>query len=539
MSLQPNDIDPNKARPMPAGVDPSVLEEVDVWALDREVLKLERNKCRKNLFFLAHDILGYKDMDTDWHRKLCAHMDRTMGQDSRNRLFLLPRGTFKTTLCTIADSIRLALCDPNIRIAVMSSTSGHAERMLRELKWHLMQNRRLRRIFPEYAPPQKDWGTKTECAVPCRTVMWGEGTFNAIGTEEHVVSNHYYWFKKDDCQDDQNATNVDQLNSLDRWDRRTRALGYPVKDAHHDYIGTRWAVKDLYQRIMARMRNLVTIERDAERGPDGEEGQLLVPTILPQETLNELKEEMGSSLYMSQYRLKPHDPETADFKEEDLNLCRTDAMLSPEEVNFAVIIDPGFFERRGTSETGIIVQGTDPFGEPWIVDGIAGKFGTRQVAAHAFALAKKWKALWLFVEQITNEAVKEELERLIAADSFKVAVYVITYQKRSKPMRILRAQPWVERHALHLCNRCPVVQMIIDQYIEFPNGLNDLIDAISMGLEHALPKMVDHVEPPEPAHVRYVEACMSENPDPRVVATQGHDDRDYELVAQGWLGRWN
>jgi len=248
---------------------------------------------------------------------------------------------------------------------------------------------------------------------------------------------------------------------------------------------------------------------------------------------------MGSSLYMSQYRLKPHDPETADFKEEDLNLCRTDAMLSPEEVNFAVIIDPGFFERRGTSETGIIVQGTDPFGEPWIVDGIAGKFGTRQVAAHAFALAKKWKALWLFVEQITNEAVKEELERLIAADSFKVAVYVITYQKRSKPMRILRAQPWVERHALHLCNRCPVVQMIIDQYIEFPNGLNDLIDAISMGLEHALPKMVDHVEPPEPAHVRYVEACMSENPDPRVVATQGHDDRDYELVAQGWLGRWN
>ncbi len=535
---QPDDV--------PQGVDPAVLARIDLYTLDAEVLKLERAYCCETLFFLAHDILGYRDIDNPWNRQFCWQLDTTM--HILRRMWLLPRGTFKTTLGTISDSIRIILCMPDIPLAIMSADAENAQLMLKEIKWHHMYNRRFRRLFPDFAPPRGNWGTKSECTVPARKAVVREGSYNAIGVEEHVTSKHFFHFKKDDCQDEQNATTIEQLDALDRWDKRTRALGYPVKEAHHDYIGTRWAVKDLYARAMKRIRNLYLVVRDAERGPNGEKDQLLIPSVLPQETLDDLKFEMRSSYYRSQYRLKPHDPETANFKEEDLNLCRTDAILSPDEANFAVIMDPGF-KKQGTSETAIVVMGADVFGEPWIVDGIAGKFGVRQAAGHLFDLGKKWKAVYpgLFIEQITNEAVAEELEYLIADSSFKPKVTIISSQDRSKDMRILRAQPWVERHALHLCNRCPIVDRIIDQYSEDPNGLRDITDAISTGLDHALPKMVEQVDPPEPAHVRYINECMSDNPNPYVVATFGYGDEvpfrqfDRRLAAEvvQKRGGWN
>jgi len=510
----------------PEGVDPSII---DWQCLDEAVLQREREIARRDLFFLAYHILGYKDIDTEWHRLLCKEWVRTRTLYP-NRLALLPRGTFKTTLLTIADSIQLALLNPNELIAIMSAVGDNARLMLKEIKWHHLYNPRFRRTFPEYAPQDKLWGTKVACAVPCRTRVYREGTYNAIGVDEHVVSQHFTRFKKDDVQDEKNATNIEQLDSLDNWDKRTRALRQPGKAAWHDYMGTRWAVNDIYARIKNRVSNLWVIERDAERGPHGEPDRLLVPSILSRAVLDEQKQSMGSSYYFSQYRLNPIDPENAEFKESDLDQCWVDIPIATDQANFAVVVDPGFFKHRGTSETGIVVVGADALGNIWVVDGAVGKYGTQDIAKRAWGLAQMWGALGIYVEQISNEAVKEDLERLQKMSTFKCAIHVIRYQNKSKDMRIMRCQSYVETHSLRLSRRAPISQVVYDQFLQFPKGRNDVIDALAMGIEYAVPKLRPRSRERLRPHQRYIQALQSEYPDPFVIASHGHmDDLDRDL----------
>jgi len=524
-------IDPEntyKIDPFPAGIDPEIL---DLHALDAELMPMERELAKHDLFFLAHDILGYRDIDTPWHRQLCKIVTDT--EHLRYRMFLVPRGTFKTTLLTIADSIRLAaLYGEWIRIAIMSSKLENAQRMLAEIKWQFLHNVRLRRLFPEMAPPEGEvWGTKSSCVVPNRKANFGEGTFTAVGTEQHVVSNHYFWLKKDDPQDQKNATTSEQLDALDEWDKRTFPLMYPVDEAHNDYIGTRWAVRDLYARAKVRIPSMFVVERSAERGPNNEPDKLLCPSVLSKETLAEIRDNMGSAYYHSQYLMDPIDPETAAFRLEDLELCRTNSTLGPDDSNYAVIVDPGFFKHRGSSKSGIVVLGLDVLGQPWVVDGALGKYSTRELASIAYELGAKWKAVWMIIEQISNEALKDELDRLIEVGDYVPAIQVIRYHQASKEMRILRCQGPVQRHSLRLCNRSPVTKPIIDAFVEYPLGTMDIIDSLAMGLEYAVPKLRQSRSIKLPSHALLIRELQSDDPDPMVIATMGHMD---DLPPEQW-----
>ena len=76
-----------------------------------------RERGKRDLFFLAKSILGYKDLTTRVHQPICDFFIQKDGTKSmyeqdaiKNRLLLFPRGHFKTTL-----DISLTSCSDSSR----------------------------------------------------------------------------------------------------------------------------------------------------------------------------------------------------------------------------------------------------------------------------------------------------------------------------------------------------------------------------------------------------------------------------------------
>jgi len=113
--------------------------------------KTLKEKYKNSTYLLGKDLLGFKDLTLGFHyRYICSKLDEP--RRTRIRLWLLPRGHFKTTLCTITQSISLQLNTPSIRIAIVSGVLPNAKSMVTAIGIPYLSNKRFRTFFPEYCP---------------------------------------------------------------------------------------------------------------------------------------------------------------------------------------------------------------------------------------------------------------------------------------------------------------------------------------------------------------------------------------------------
>ena len=276
--------------------------------------KILREKYKSNTFLLAKDLLGFTDLTHNFHYKyICRKIDEP--RKTIIRLWLLPRGFFKTTLLTITQAIKLQLNNPAIRIAVVSGVLPNAKSMVTAIGTPYLSNSRFRMFFPEFCPtkplaPETKW-TESQIEIPNRggrPVM--ESTFEAFGADSTLTSRHFDYLLIDDLVTRENSTTRDQLDKTKGF---YRAL-FPLRDRPEtpiDVIGTRWDDYDLYG--------------DLEKDPDIE--VIKTPAILNGEatfperyTLKELQKiksgpKMGSYLFSMLYLLDPIPQEDAIFKQ--------------------------------------------------------------------------------------------------------------------------------------------------------------------------------------------------------------------------------
>ena len=106
----------------------------EVSALSGQHRDMLRNKAKTDLYFLSKGILGYPDLNPRTHAAFCRFIE---SEQKLRRAALMPRGHLKSTIATIADSIRIALNDPDgTRLLIAGETSTTAEKFLSELKGH-------------------------------------------------------------------------------------------------------------------------------------------------------------------------------------------------------------------------------------------------------------------------------------------------------------------------------------------------------------------------------------------------------------------
>src|SRR3972149_7755341 len=127
------------------------------------------NKGKTNLFYLATRILGFDKM-TPWHKNLA---EKFCEKRKKNiRLWLLPRGHFKTSLFTVAGSVFYLLNDPSERILISSAVLANSKDMVSEIGDIFIRNELFRILYPEWCPenqkmPDTTW-TKAQIELPNR-----------------------------------------------------------------------------------------------------------------------------------------------------------------------------------------------------------------------------------------------------------------------------------------------------------------------------------------------------------------------------------
>lgn len=161
------------------------------------VLKLSVGDKTKEIDFFNFTkyLLGY-DRLNDVHKEWAKEVDTT----HRRKLFLKPRGTYKSTIYTIAYPIWKLVNNPNERILIANATSDNAEAFLREITTHLLRNQRFKDVFGNLI----DGNTSKVSSVTLksRTAFNKEPSISTVGVLGNLVSAHYSTIICDDlCND--------------------------------------------------------------------------------------------------------------------------------------------------------------------------------------------------------------------------------------------------------------------------------------------------------------------------------------------------
>lgn len=413
------------------------------------------------------------------------------------RLWLIPRGFFKTTILTITDSIALQLKKPDIRIAIISAVMANAKSMVSAVGFPYLTNPRFRQYFPEYCPkkplaPETKW-TESEIHVPNRGGRPKmEGTFEAFGADSTLTSRHFDYIKVDDLVTRENSTTRDQMDKIKEF---YKAI-FPLRngpDTPIDIIGTRWDDYDLYG--------------DLEKDPDIEVikfpawyvvGQEKIPTWPERYPVKELESirsgpKMGSYLFSCLYLQEPIPQEDAIFKTAYFKYfsVHPDKTFLTREDGIKVPIGDTFMTIDGATEEGkndfsaIMVGFKDVQENIYLLD-----YYAKQVDPVDFLKAMeeyyfKWKCLKFAGQKAVIEKMLKSFLKLKQRQEKFFMLYdeLGANTRMNKEFSIKQLQPWYEGgYMWH--NQWMKAGELETQLTRFPKGRNDdLPDTEQMLLE--------------------------------------------------------
>lgn len=165
----------------------------------------------------------------------------------KERVILSSRGTLKSTI-EAADFVQLILCDPNIRIILLSGKLSLAKTILSMVATHFLTNEVLGALFDSWVRDVRDYISAEAFVSPARhDVAYRDPTLQ-IGTFGSVKAGvHVEYLALDDCTNEINQATPElvekSIQSYDDLDPLVEPQGYKT------FTGTRWAVDDLPEYI--------------------------------------------------------------------------------------------------------------------------------------------------------------------------------------------------------------------------------------------------------------------------------------------------
>ena len=466
------------------------------------LLKLRQHYQQHFHQFCRH-ILGYQKMLGD-HDVLCTWMQQ---HQAAPRLVLMPRGSYKSSLCTISYTLWKLLNDPNLRVLIYSDTTEKAERFLLSIKNHILGlegEGAFRQLtypnFWEVNPQQQPWN-QSAIVIKARTRAHFVPSVDVAGIETSKAGMHYDLIIFDDIVTDRNITTVDQMDKVENCYQDALSLLLPGGELV--MVGTRWHFGELYGRILARdtgSGRWQTYIRDGEVGPDGTPFPY-AQIGLTKEFLAQQKAEQGSAKYSCLYRMSPQDDETATFKVKDFTFyqpVQSDAYKQwLSQLYITCVLDP---IPPPTSDHGddaaITVVGTDAEHTLYVLDAVADRMSPEQQIEEVMSLHAAWKFRKLGVETNAFQRMLWAMleQRLKAARSdprwqpFSIIEFTGITQG-NKEQRIQGLQPWHERGLLKFPGTklellSGVWSQLAYQMLQFPHSQkDDLVDSLAYHLQ--------------------------------------------------------
>jgi predicted phage terminase large subunit-like protein len=238
-----------------------------------------RDKCRTDLFFLAKQLLGNKDLLERVHQPVCEmfvkkNFTNTYNADydygdikdafwrmretrEKSALILYPRSTFKSCI-NVADIVQWLLCCPDIKILLLTAEDKRAKQILVAVKRFFEERKplsNLHLIFPEYILTGVASTSKEPLNCPARKddLAGIDNTFWVKSQASQKTGSHADVVKRDDIVTPENATTPELREGVKESADDTENL--ILEHGFLDTIGTRYAGgrdPDYYGIMIAR-----------------------------------------------------------------------------------------------------------------------------------------------------------------------------------------------------------------------------------------------------------------------------------------------
>src|SRR3990167_41769 len=204
-------------------------------------------KCMEDYHFFAQMVLGHVDMNKE-HLDLCRFLE----MDSKFKLVLMPRYTFKSCVVTQGYSLWSLLRNPDDRILIYSDSATKAQSFLLGIKNHIegkTGRSRFREFFPgwEMGPKEGKWN-ESQIIVSVRKDGHVEPSVDTGGIETSKIGMHYDMIIFDDIVSDLNVTTKAQMDKVHDCYKKSLSLLKP--NGSILLVGTRWHFNDCYGRII-------------------------------------------------------------------------------------------------------------------------------------------------------------------------------------------------------------------------------------------------------------------------------------------------
>lgn len=513
---------------------PRSLESFSDSELSEAVYEVRRQAARTNLFYLTREVLGYKELTESVHLPLCAIVQSinplvlakgaekgklrftipnlgtvipssitkhtTFRDDAKTRLWLLFRGSFKTTIISIAHTIQLILNNPDIRILITShKKEGGSQEVLASIKHHFIRNQVFRGLFPEFCPkanPQGiiEWGTQDKVVVPNRSELaaYPEATIETAGFSTDVTGRHYDVIKADDLVTKDSVTNETMLQKTEEYNSLLKFLFDQPEWGLLDYVGTCYHFADLYS-ILRQREDITKVIIPATI-----DGAPTIPERFTIEGLEAIKNSpgMGSYVYSCQYDLNPVPEEDQVFRPEWWNRpgFYYDEADAPVNLRSYIFVDPANRTKKKSDYTAIFVIAIDDKGHYWVREMLRDKLQSVDHRVDAVILAaQRHSVSKIFYESVGFQSTDAfTLRKEMQARAIWIAVEEVKSQGANKHDIIRGCQPLFESGLIHFPRTCTYYSQYEQKSLDMLKAFNmeawmfpkcehdDMLDCLSM-----------------------------------------------------------
>jgi len=205
------------------------------------------------------------------------------------------------------------------RILLVCETEKRASDHLRVLQTAMEQNKLIRAFWPHRvwrdAKSAKKWNGQ-EMIIP-RGTEWPDPSVRGIGVGQAITGAHPNCLIKDDLISIDAANSQLVMETAIEWHKTSRALMANQNTALEFIIGTRWAVRDLYE-IIQNDPSVECVVRAAI-----EDGRSIWPDHYSLEDLRRIQAEQGI-MWPLLYMNSAADPELTDFQPDSLRYFAMD-----------------------------------------------------------------------------------------------------------------------------------------------------------------------------------------------------------------------
>lgn len=340
---------------------------------DEAYKELQRELCRKDLFYLFVFALNRKDGLHPWIFERC----REVQSEPNGYLDLWSRDHYKSSLLTYALTIQDILNDPEDTICIFSHTKSNARKFLRQIKREFEENVGLKELFDDilWAEPEKQspqWSEDSGLVVkrkanPKEPTLKASGLVDGQPTGDHFKKRIY-----DDTVTQESVNTPDQIQkTTEAWEM---SISLGTKDGIERYIGTRYHLYDSYHEMMKRGAVKPRIYAATHNGKlDGN------PIFFPPHIWKKKLKTLSRSNLACQYLQNPLADEDATFKV----LWLKPYEVRPRTLNVYIMCDPSKGISAESDNTAIIVVGISGTGNKYLLDGYN----------HRMTLSQRWIAI--------------------------------------------------------------------------------------------------------------------------------------------------